>query len=245
MNRSDDPATSDHVDLDLLLRDVVHERAGDPVSLPGPAFLRSLQIKGDTRRRRRRTAGTVAAAAAVLSVALLAVHDSGSDQVHTSNDSPTTTTTTAPPGPAIGAPAPSYIGVDLLAPSDGSGLWTAQGKPLTYLSIAGAEPVDATTTALFVKDGDHGMIWTVIGRWPDEGTVVDALDVNATLHDTAVGTDCTSSAQPGSPVIALVGYATPPDTARFVAVAWHPTPDDAQLEPLADRATVTCNETIG
>lgn len=238
-------------DLDRLLHDVVRERAGHPVPVPPPDVLQTLRAAGASRRRRRTTgaalaltaAAVVTATVAAAAIAGLTDTDPGRDRVETA-DPPSTTTTVDPTGPAIGAPARSYIGTQLRATGD-SPLWTADGRPLTYLSVTGTEALPGgDATALLVHDGGRSMIWVIDGPWGEGGTIADAIDLDPALDPSALGTGCAATSHPGRPVVALIEPDTPTGTAPTVAAAWLVTPDTHHLAPLADPSPTICDDSL-
>jgi hypothetical protein len=260
----------DRNDLERLLQDVTHDRAGAPVDPPDDAVLVNLRSQGRARRRRqsRRLVTTVAAVlvGGLLALTRMTASDSGSDRIDVI-ETPTTTTTpsssttvagtttstsapsgspdssgTATRGPAIGARAINYVGIDITAENDfGEGLSTSEGQPLGYLGVS-AHPSAGGRTILMVGDGDLGMIWLLSPGWPANATVLDAVD-GPDDHAASFAIDCTST-DPTAADAEIVAAVDPFDRTQ-VSAAWTITPTSSTITPLPTSTPITCPDSTG
>ena len=109
-------------------------------------------------------------------------------------------------GPAVGAPAQAYVGMDFVTHAADGQLWTAGGRSLDYLGIGDGLDVGAAGTVVTVVDGEREMLWLLDpGGSPEAGTVVDAVDLSPEAADPSAGLDagCRSAAT-GADVVAVV-----------------------------------------
>jgi hypothetical protein len=212
----------DRDQLDRLLHDLAHDRAGDEVVPPDDTVLDDLRARGRTRRRRRFRLAIVAVAFVVTGAMAALVRLPGgdrTDRVDVVDEPATTTTTTSSRGPAVGASARSYVGITVLTHENDRRLWTDDGQSLAYLNPSGHVAVDGTSTVVAVADGERTMLWLLDSPSPDHGTILDAVEVPTGAGPAGLGAGCTSPTTEAQ-VVAAVADSSPTSDALTAVAAW-------------------------
>jgi hypothetical protein len=183
----------DRDELERLLHDVAHGRAGGPVAPPDDALLDDLRAQGRTRRRRRaRRLVTLAAALLVAGVLaasqLVGDRDPGRVKVVDEPSTTTTTSSTTSTSTSTTTTSSSTTTSTTSPPSsEGSGNGTtlppASGMPAsTYVGLdVTAESADGT--GLATGDGQPLGYLTVGGSQPATGgrSVVQLVDADSSM----------------------------------------------------------------